>query len=77
MRAELGLTFEDIMYNISYVNLIMLSRCTPNYNFDKKDKSISKTSKVNRKEQLEFAAKGNAGGFEGLVKFFKGVRDKK
>lgn len=75
MRAELGLSFEDILYNISYVNLIMLSKCTPNYNFDKKDKGgISRNLS---KEPPEFGAKGNAGGFSGLVEFFKGVKTKK
>lgn len=76
MRSELGLTWDDIVYNISYSNLIMLSRCTPNYGFDKKktDKGIPKTSKSFTAEPPEFGAKGNIGGFKGLIDFFKKVK---
>lgn len=73
MRSELGLTWDNILYDISYQNLIMLSKCTPNYSFDKKDKGIQ--ANVKGKENIpEFGAKGNAGGFQGMINYFKGLK---
>lgn len=44
LRAELGLTWNEIIHEISYQNLIMLAECTPSYNFDKKEKKIEQKS---------------------------------
>lgn len=81
LRSELGLTWDDVMYNISYQNLIMLSKCTPNYSIDRKDDKksstpINRTSKTIKTEPPEFGQQGNIGGFQGLIKFFKGIKNK-
>lgn len=75
MRSELGLTWEDILYNISYQNLIMLSKCTPNYSFDKKEKEgldKYKTTKSIKELMPEVGEKGNVGSLQNLFKILKG-----
>lgn len=48
LRAELGLTWNDVVHEISYQNLIMLAQCTPSYfrDEDKVTKKGSVTQKV-------------------------------
>ncbi len=53
LRAELGLTWNDVVHEISYQNLIMLAQCTPSY-FRDEDKTVKKgnvTQKVLAKGQ--------------------------
>ncbi len=48
LRAELGLTWNEIIHEISYQNLIMLLECTPSYNSEKsvKQNNVQSDKKV-------------------------------
>lgn len=65
------------MYNISFINLMMLMKCVPNYSYDKDNSSVStQRGKNNKIEPPKFGQKGNIGSFDGLVSFFKGQQNK-
>lgn len=75
LRSELGLSWDDIMDNISFTNLMMLAKCTPNYSLDNNKKSINKYTvpKGTNKQDLmpEVGAMGNVGSFQNLVQILK------
>jgi hypothetical protein len=64
LKSEMGFTYNQLLYDISFQNLILLSSAIPSYDFDRgksKNKGNNKTSHQR-----------NAGGLKGLFATLQG-----
>lgn len=72
LKSEMGFTYEDVMYRISFQNLILLSSAIPSYDFDNKGKGKGSRGKIGRNQFPQAVQRGNAGGLKGLFATLKG-----
>jgi hypothetical protein len=73
LKSEMGFTYKELLYDISYQNLILLSSAIPSYDFDSKYKGKNKRGHGRGGAQMSpTPQKGNAGGLKGLFATLKG-----
>lgn len=72
LKSEMGFTYEDLMYRMSFQNLILLSSAIPSYDFDSKERGKTPRGKMGRNSLPQFGQRGNAGGLKGLFATLKG-----